>query len=101
MNNILYIIQSVIALFLIGLIVIQAKGTGLGRSFASSNYHAKRGMEKNCFCPNHCLSPHFLGPISHNRILKTCSKLRVDIIGSPRFSSKSTQALSSNQLGSF
>lgn len=49
MNNILYILQSVIALLLIGLIVIQAKGTGLGRSFASNNYHAKRGMEKTIF----------------------------------------------------
>ncbi|MBP9702983.1 preprotein translocase subunit SecG [Candidatus Woesebacteria bacterium] len=49
MNNVLYIIQSVIALFLIGLIVLQAKGTGLGRSFASSNYHAKRGMERTVF----------------------------------------------------
>lgn len=49
MNNVLYIIQSVVALFLIGLIVLQAKGTGLGRSFASSNYHAKRGMEKTVF----------------------------------------------------
>lgn len=49
MNNVLYIIQSIVALFLIGLIVIQAKGTGLGRSFANSNYHAKRGMEKTVF----------------------------------------------------
>lgn len=49
MNNILYILQILIALILIGLIVIQAKGTGLGRSFASNNYHAKRGMEKTVF----------------------------------------------------
>lgn len=49
MNNVLYLLQSFIALFLIGLIVIQAKGTGLGRSFASSNYHAKRGMERTVF----------------------------------------------------
>ncbi|GAB4027227.1 MAG: hypothetical protein Fur0011_4710 [Candidatus Microgenomates bacterium] len=49
MNNILYIIQIIVALFLIGLIVLQAKGTGLGRSFATSNYHAKRGMEKTVF----------------------------------------------------
>ncbi len=49
MNNALYLLQSFLALFLIGLIVIQAKGTGLGRSFASSNYHAKRGMERTVF----------------------------------------------------
>jgi len=49
MNNVLYILQSLIALVLIGLIVIQSKGTGLGRSFASNNYHAKRGMEKTVF----------------------------------------------------
>ena len=49
MNNFIYIIQSIIALFLIGLIILQSKGTGLGRSFASSNYHAKRGMERTVF----------------------------------------------------
>ncbi len=49
MNNILYIAQITIAIILITLIVLQAKGTGLGRSFASNNYHAKRGMEKTIF----------------------------------------------------
>lgn len=43
------ILQIIVSLTLIGLIVLQAKGTSLGRSFGSSNYHAKRGMEKTVF----------------------------------------------------
>lgn len=46
---VLDIIQIFVSLTLIGLIVLQAKGTSLGRSFGSSNYHAKRGMEKTVF----------------------------------------------------
>lgn len=43
------ILQIIVALILIGLIVMQAKGTSLGRSFGAGNYHAKRGMEKTVF----------------------------------------------------
>lgn len=49
MNNVLYIAQIIVALLLIGQIVLQAKGTGLGRNFSTNNYHAKRGMEKTIF----------------------------------------------------
>ncbi len=45
----LHILQTLISLTLIGLIVLQAKGTSLGRSFGATNYHAKRGMEKTVF----------------------------------------------------
>jgi protein translocase SecG subunit len=61
MNNLLYIIQSILALMLITLIVLQAKGTGLGRSFASSNYHAKRGMERTVFYLTILSATLFLG----------------------------------------
>lgn len=49
MNDFLYLLQILISFILITLIVLQAKGTSLGRSFASGNYHAKRGMEKTVF----------------------------------------------------
>ncbi len=45
----LHITQIIVSLTLIGLIVLQAKGTSLGRSFGATNYHAKRGMEKTVF----------------------------------------------------
>lgn len=45
----LLIFQSILSLALITLVVIQAKGTGLGRAFGSTNYHSKRGMEKTAF----------------------------------------------------
>lgn len=61
MNNLLYIIQSILALMLITLIVLQAKGTGLGRSFASNNYHAKRGMERTVFYLTILSATLFLG----------------------------------------
>ncbi len=45
-----YIAQIIIALVMITLIVLQAKGTGLSGVFGGSdNYHAKRGMEKTIF----------------------------------------------------
>jgi len=58
--TILLIIQSILALSLIMLIVIQAKGTGLGRSFGSTNYHSKRGMEKSAFYTTIILSILFI-----------------------------------------
>lgn len=47
--DLLLIIQSLIAISLIILIVIQAKGTGLGHNFGTTNYHSKRGLEKSAF----------------------------------------------------
>lgn len=49
MNTYLYIFQILSALVVITLVVLQSKGTGLGRAFASNNYHAKRGAEKTVF----------------------------------------------------
>lgn len=51
MKLILTIIQIVISLFLIGLILIQAKGTGLGRTFGAGGgtSFSRRGLEKLIF----------------------------------------------------
>ncbi|PIR99233.1 preprotein translocase subunit SecG [Candidatus Collierbacteria bacterium CG10_big_fil_rev_8_21_14_0_10_44_9] len=44
------IAQIVISILLIVLVVIQAKGTGVSGVFGgSTNYHAKRGVEKTLF----------------------------------------------------
>jgi preprotein translocase subunit SecG len=39
------VIQIIVAVILSGLILIQAKGTGLGRTFGQGTYHSKRGVE--------------------------------------------------------
>jgi preprotein translocase subunit SecG len=44
------IAQIVVALTLIVLVILQGKGTGLSGIFGgSTNYHAKRGIEKTLF----------------------------------------------------
>lgn len=47
----LTIIQILVSLILISLILLQAKGTGLGSTFGgqSQAYHSKRGVEKVVF----------------------------------------------------
>jgi len=49
--SIFTILQIIISIFLIAVILLQAKGTGLGTAFGGSNqmYHSKRGMEKIVF----------------------------------------------------
>jgi len=44
-------LQILISLILIGLILLQAKGTGLGTAFGgqSQAYHSKRGVERTVF----------------------------------------------------
>lgn len=44
-------IQIIVCLILISLILLQAKGTGLGSTFGgqSQAYHSKRGVEKAVF----------------------------------------------------
>ena len=41
--------QIVTGIVLSGLILLQAKGTGLGRAFGSVAYHSKRGVEQMVF----------------------------------------------------
>lgn len=49
-NSILLVFQIIIGCILSGLILMQSKGTGLGRSFGGNQaYSSKRGMEKIVF----------------------------------------------------
>lgn len=50
-NQILSIIQIVLAVLLVGLILLQVKGTGLGSTFGGGIgfYSTKRGVEKMLF----------------------------------------------------
>lgn len=43
--------QIILSLFIIGLVLIQAKGTGLGTAFGGQNqiYHTKKGIERVVF----------------------------------------------------
>lgn len=51
MRQVFTIMQIVVSLILIGLILIQAKGTGLGRTFGSGSgtSFSRRGLEKLIF----------------------------------------------------
>jgi preprotein translocase subunit SecG len=51
MNNLFYIFQIVLGIILSVLILIQAKGTGLGSTFGGEMgfYRTKRGFEKILF----------------------------------------------------
>ena len=51
MKIVFSIIHIIVSVLLIGLIVLQSKGSGLGAAFGGSNtsYHSKRGMEKIVF----------------------------------------------------
>lgn len=50
-NNLTTVIQMVLGLILIGLILLQTKGTGLGSTFGGDMgfYRTKRGFEKILF----------------------------------------------------
>ena len=58
----LTLLQIIISLLLIGLILLQAKGTGLGSTFGgqSQTYHSKRGMEKSIFLATIVLAVFFV-----------------------------------------
>ena len=49
--NLLYIFQIIVSILLITLILLQAKGTGLGSAFGGggASFHSKRGMEMVIF----------------------------------------------------
>lgn len=49
MKNVITVAQIIIGIILSGLILLQAKGTGLGRSFGGVAYHSKRGVENLIF----------------------------------------------------
>jgi len=61
MKNLFLILQFVFSSGLIGLIVIQAKGTGLGKAFGGGGqYHSKKGVEKVVFTATIVLSALFI-----------------------------------------
>jgi protein translocase SecG subunit len=45
MKNTLLVIQILVSVAMSVLILLQAKGTGLGRAFGQATYHSKRGVE--------------------------------------------------------
>ncbi len=49
MKTWLTLAQIVTGIVLTSLVLLQAKGTGLGRAFGSIAYHSKRGVEKMVF----------------------------------------------------
>ena len=49
MQNTLLIIQVVVSIVLIGVILVQTKGTGFGRSLRSGVSFSRRGLEKIVF----------------------------------------------------
>ncbi|MEK9200470.1 MAG: preprotein translocase subunit SecG [Patescibacteria group bacterium] len=49
MKAVLDIAQIVVSVALAGLVLLQAKGTGLGRSFKSTSFHSRRGVESLVF----------------------------------------------------
>lgn len=63
MNKLLSISQIITSLILIGVILLQAQGTGLGGLFGGGGeeYRSKRGVEKILFYVTIVLSVIFLG----------------------------------------
>jgi preprotein translocase subunit SecG len=49
MQMTLTIIQLLLAILVGSLILMQPKGTGMGRSFGSTSYHSRRGVENLVF----------------------------------------------------
>lgn len=51
MSNIIILVQILLAVFLMGVILLQARGTGLGQAWGGGGefYRSKRGLEKILF----------------------------------------------------
>lgn len=45
----LLVIQILISFLLILLVIIQNQGTGLGRTWGTTQYHSKKGLERTFF----------------------------------------------------
>lgn len=60
--NILLIAQMAVSILLLLAILVQAKGTSLGRAFGgSTNYHTKRGAERALFVTTIFFAVIFVG----------------------------------------
>lgn len=64
----LLIVQIVSGVILTALILLQSKGTGLGRSFGNQAYHSRRGMEYIVFRFTIFLSVFFVVVSAVNQI---------------------------------
>lgn len=61
--------QVIVSIILIAFVILQAKGTGLsGVLGGSTNYHAKRGVEKSLFYATILVSILFVGLAIANAI---------------------------------
>jgi protein translocase SecG subunit len=68
---IINIIQIVLSILLITVIILQAKGTGLGASFGAGNsFHTKRGAEKFLFTATIVLAVSFVSIALFNSLIK-------------------------------
>lgn len=70
-GHMLNILQIILSIVLITVIVLQAKGTGLGSAFGgSAGYHTKRGAEKFLFNATIVLSVLFIIVSFYNSLVK-------------------------------
>lgn len=60
MKDVLTVIQIIVSLLLMAAILVQAKGTGFGRSWGGSSSFTRRGLEKLIFRATFVLSALFL-----------------------------------------
>lgn len=51
MNNYLYVVQILVSVVLIGVLLLQARGSGFSATFSSDSsiYRTRRGVEKTLF----------------------------------------------------
>jgi preprotein translocase subunit SecG len=51
MNNYLYVVQIIVSVTLIGVLLLQARGSGFSATFSSDSsiYRTRRGVEKTLF----------------------------------------------------
>ena len=61
MKNLITIVQIIIGIALSALILLQAKGVGLGRTLGPATYHSKRGVENLIFKVTVALAVLFVG----------------------------------------
>jgi preprotein translocase subunit SecG len=60
MKNFLTVMQVLVSISMIGLVLLQAKGAGLGGSLSNVGYRSKRGTEKVVFLATIILGLVFL-----------------------------------------
>jgi preprotein translocase subunit SecG len=70
-DMILNIVQIILSILLITVIILQAKGTGLGASFGGgTSYHTKRGAEKFLFTATVLLAISFVVVAFFNSLVR-------------------------------